>query len=298
MGVVAAMAIAMAIAGATAAWADVTLTPQQRENLGVRTTELGVSAVAKSLRATGQVLDVGTLTGNLADLRAAKQALAASDAEVRRTGQLFKDDVNVARKTLEAAQSQRALDEARVTTLEGQIRSTWGAALGANASLDADRLARELGLGKTVLVRIDLPSPVRVTRTRPTVQLRSLDGELRWPATWLGELPRGAGATLGGTVLVRTAASLQAGQLLLAEISESETSVPGMRIPATAIVRWRGSEWFYVESEDNHFERRSLKEAVAIQAERIVPAEANAALRVVDQGARALLAAELDTPDE
>src|SRR5262249_8411875 len=114
-----------------------------------------------------------------------------------------------------------------------------------------------------------------------------------WKATLLGPLPQAAGAISTQAFLLKASEAFPAGQPLGATLVESKVSLRGPTVPSTAIVRWRGEEWIYVESAQNHFVRRAVRAGTRIAGRALVEGEVAANQSVVTVGARALLAAEL-----
>jgi len=107
-------------------FADVTLEPAERENLGIQTEPVKTLDVARQWPAAATVVDAAPLIASLSDLRAAESAAEASREESRRAEQLYRNDANVARKARDAARTQAITDEGRVTTARSQLLSAWG----------------------------------------------------------------------------------------------------------------------------------------------------------------------------
>ena len=280
-----------------AAWAGVELKPEERENLGIQTQPAQPVETPRRWQASATVLDVAPLVTTLSDLQAAEMAAVASRAEADRSERLYKDDTNVARKALDAARAQAMTDEAHARTARAQLLGTWGRGIGTLPPTARSALMDDLLAGRASLVRADTMDSLPAGLTAPTVRLASLDARSEWSAQWLGPLPQTTNTTFGGAVLLRVATNLPAGQPLQAVISDPRATQKGLGAPASAVIRWRGGEWVYEETEANHFERRQVAPGAHIEGRALLAGDAKTAAKVVTVGARALLAAELGASD-
>ena len=105
------------------AFADVELEAEQRESLGIRTEPARAIEAPRSWPASAQVLDSAPLVAALGELRSAETAAAASRAEAERSEQLYRDDTNIARKTLDAARAQAIADKVKAIFTPEQLTS-------------------------------------------------------------------------------------------------------------------------------------------------------------------------------
>lgn len=277
---------------APSARADVELTPQERDNLGIQTETARPVQTGRHWSAPAQVLDPAPLIAALGELHTAEAAAAASRAEAERSRQLYETDTNVARKALDAARAQASADEARVNAARAQLLGTWGQRIGALPGDQREALVRELLAGKVSLVRADLTEPLP-PRLDPRVELRRLNGKTYESATWLGTLPQSASLTLAGSALLQLAAPLPAGTLLEAVLIEPTPSIKGVGVPGGAVIRWHGAEWIYEEVSANHFERRGVQRGLRVEGRALLADTPTSVPKVVTVGARSLLAAEL-----
>jgi hypothetical protein len=279
------------------AWADLELKPQERENLGIQTEQATSVETGRQWSATAQVLDATPLVTSLGEIEAADVAAQASKSEAERNERLYREQTNVARKTLEAARTQAATDSARLSTARAQLVGSWGQGIAALSATARAALVGDLVAGRISLARVDLVQSLPVSLNEPQVEVRGLDGGNSLAARWLGRLPQGSSATLGGSGLLRVAAPLAAGSLLEAVLSEPTASIKGVSVPASAVIRWRGGEWVYEETAANHFVRREVKSGLRVGTRRLLAAPGKTDLKIVTVGARALLGAELGAAD-
>jgi hypothetical protein len=230
-------------------------------------------------------------------LQSAETAAVASRAEADRSERLYKDDTNVARKALDAARAQAMTDEARARTARAQLLGTWGRGIGTLAPAARSALIDDLLAGRASLVRADSMEPLPAALSTPAVRVASLEGHSEWGAQWLGPLPQATNATFGGAVLLRVPATLPVGQPLQVGFSDPHATRKGLGAPANAVIRWRGGEWVYEETETNHFVRRAVAPGAHIDGRALIDGDAKTAPKIVTVGARALLAAELGASD-
>lgn len=282
--------------GASSVHADVELQPKERENLGIQVETVTLVDAARTWPAAASVIDVSGLVTAINELQTAEAAASASRDEARRSSDLYRNDTNVSRKALDAAQSQSIADEGRVTTARAQLLAAWGSPLASMSAPARRQLVDDLLAGRAVLVRAEvllpMPSGAQITQAR----LTEINGEENWPATVLGRLPQGAGAMFSAAVLLRVNASLPTGQLLQATLTESQSRTKGPSVPLASIVRWHGAEWVYEESEPNHFVRRAVRSTARAEGRALLEGEISPNAKVVTVGARALLGAELTPP--
>jgi hypothetical protein len=278
---------------AATAYADVELTSEQRENLGIRTESVGTVKVARSWAASAQVLDISTLVTSLGELRAAEQAAIASRDEADRSERLYQNDRNVARKVVDAARLQRITDEGRVRTARAQLVASWGTGISALPASARERLVDDLLEGRAVLVRAEQIMPLPAGTSVKRARVSTLNGTQSWDAERLGPFPQATAPTMGGASLLRVPTALPVGALLRAALLDDRAASDRSTVPPSALIRWRGAEWVYEERSENHFARREVHAGAEVAGHVAIDAGDGALQNVVSVGARALLAAEL-----
>ena len=271
--------------------AEVELPAEQRENLGIQVEPTREVDAPRSWSATAQVVDVAPLVVALGELHSAESAAAASRAEADRSERLYRDDTNIARKALDAANAQAITDEARVRAARAQLLGVWGYAITSMSSPARTALVDDLLSGKASLVRAEQLLPLPADASVSSARISTLDGRRDWSAQWLGPLPQ-SNATLAGASLLRVSAPLAVGQLLQASLVEKGSAIRGASVPAAAVIRWRGAEWVYEETSANHFERREVRTGLRVEGRSLLAGDVKMPVNVVIVGARALLGAE------
>jgi hypothetical protein len=284
----------LATAGIAApAFADVELEAEQRESLGIQTESARAIDAPRSWPASAQVLDSTPLVTALGELRTAETAAAASRAEAERSEQLYREETNIARKTLDAARAQAIADEARLNTARAGLLGTWGRAIATLPGAQRAKLIDDLLNGRASLVRAEQLQPLPADASIGAAHVVTLDSHGEWNAEWLGTLPQTTNLTLAGSSLLKVPTALSVGQLLEVTLTEKRASVHGMSVPAAAVVRYRGAEWVYEEGPENHFVRTEVRAGTRVQGRALLAAETKVPPKVVTVGARSLLGAEL-----
>jgi hypothetical protein len=275
---------------ALTAQAEVTLESEQRESLDIQTVTLTTSQVPQTYSAIAQVLDAAPLITALRDLRAVQSAATASRNELERAEQLHAADGNVSRKVLEAARVQSLTDAGHADALRAQLLTTWGPAVAAMKESERDRLIAALLESRAVLVRAETRQTDRATIRSGKVRL--VTGDEMLPAEVLG-LSAGTAVAIGQAYLLRVASSsLQAGQVLDVELQDAKQSLAGIVVPRTAIVRWQGDDWVYIETEPNHFTRKIIHPVAWPDDGCLVQKELEVGQSLVTVGGTMLLAVE------
>jgi hypothetical protein len=275
------------------AFADVELEAEQRESLGIQTEPARAIEAPRSWPASAQVLDSAPLITALGELRSAETAVAASRAEAERSEKLYREETNIARKTLDAARAQAIADEARLNTARAALLGTWGRTIATMPGAQRAKLIDDLLSGRVSLVRAEQLQPLPADASVGAVHVVTLDSHGEWNAEWLGTLPQTTNPTLAGSSLLRVPAALSVGQLLEATLTEKRASLHGMSVPAAAVVRYRGAEWVYEEGPKNHFTRSEVRAGTRVQGRALLAGATKAPPQVVTVGARSLLGAEL-----
>jgi hypothetical protein len=287
----------VAASGAASSFADIRLQAEERENLGIQTEPVQMLETARHWPAAATVLDSASLVATFTDLRAAESAAEASRDEFERSDQLYRNDANVARKTRDAARTQSITDEGRVLTLRSQVLSVWGPSLVTMNPVARQRLVDELLAGRATLVRAEPVQLIPQDTPFGRAELSSLTGPARWTATVLGTLPQTSAPAFAGALLLSVPTSLSAGTPLQARLVEAQPGVRGPSVPASAIVRWHGTEWVYEEKPANNFVRHAVRRGARAEGRAVLEGDIPGDAQIVVVGARALLGAELNASE-
>jgi hypothetical protein len=270
--------------------ADVKLEAEQRENLDIQTAAVTIAQIARTYSATAQVLDAAPLIALLRDLRAAQSAAHASRNELERAEQLHAANANVSSKALEAVRAQSLAEAGRADSLRAQLRTSWGPALATMKDSDREQLVADVLEGRAVLVRAESRETEHATIHAGKVRLVAADESL--PAEVLGLAAAGP-QVVGRAYLLRVVStSLQAGQILEVDLQDTQQKIAGVIVPRSAVTRWQGDDWVYIEEEANHFIRKPIHPVLWLDDGCLVQKELEAGQHLVTVGATSLLAVE------
>ena len=256
--------IAAAVAGAIAlsglsAFAQIVLPEATQQHLGIKTTVLPLQHKSAQVAAFAKVLDPGPLAALESDLDTAAAAAAASGAEAARASALAHNGESMARKDAEAAVAQAKADQAKLALLRRRIGLEWGPGVARLSDRRRVQLIQALAGGRAALVQVDSPSNEGQDGAR-SVEIDIGSGSVQ--AAVLGH-SRNAEPRLTSSGLVALVTGPQAilfsiGLTQSARIDTS-SSVQGVVVPRSAVVRYQGSDWAYVLTGGTRFERRLLQ---------------------------------------
>jgi hypothetical protein len=282
------------IAWAPGASADVSFNAEQRNAAGIETRALETASVPRVWAATAQVLDAAPLIGLAGDLRAAQAASAGSRHELERSERLYAAESNVSLRTVESARAQAITDEGHVGALKAQLAASWGRVLANMGDAPRDRLMGELAAGHIVLLRaetrrVDSGSP-HFTRARVSL----IAGGRSWNADVLGPAAPATTPAVGDLYLLSAPAApgLEVGRALTAQLQDASEVLHGVKVPLSAVLRWQGSDWVFIETSANHFARRRIVPEEWLDDGCLVGDALRAGERIVTVGAEVLLAAD------
>jgi hypothetical protein len=287
-----ALAAGLALGGAARAQSAVTLAEAQQHRLGIEVQTLAQTRRHMQVAAFAKVLDTGPLAALEADLEAQIAAANASSAEAARARKLSLNSTAMAAKDAEAAISQSRQDQSKLVLLRRRLGLEWGPGLTRLSDKRRRALVQALSEGKAALVQVDTPDSEGQAGAR-SVEIDISSGSVHAPV--LGP-SRSAEPRLQSSGLICLVTGPQAilfsnGLVQSARI-EQPTSETGVLLPRSAIIRYLGSDWAYVRTGPQTFERRRVM-AIAPQddgdftAEGFRPGEA-----VVAHGAAALFAVD------
>ena len=294
-GGAAALVLAVLI-GATAASAQVTLSPGEQAHLGVVTRKLSATRHSSETDAFAKVLDPEPLVQLDSDLVTAEAAATASAAEAARSRALNSQGAAVSAKDTEAAVAQARADALKVEMLRQRLGLEWGPGIARLSAVARGRLVRGLSAGTIALVHVDTHNNAGQAGARfvkVDVGDNSVRGTVIGPAR--AAEPRLQSSGLIVEVGGRSAILLSVGLTQSAHI-ESTTAETGVMIPREAVIRYRGLDWAYVRTDPSTFERRLIDGPVPEADGFFVARGFAGGDAVVVGGATALFAAEQSPP--
>jgi len=284
-----------AVVKRSAEGAVIQLDPATRDRIGLQATALAQTQLAEELRGVGRVLDPSALAVPFYERESARTALEVAEKEYQRVGALQRGSANASQREFEAASAALERDRAAFDSAQARLVSVFGPELVARRD-ELASLVRALVAREVAVARIDLPVGDPPS-ARPTgARVAALGDEEAEPkdATLLGPAPDADPVTQGRGFLVRIEhMPWPPGTALVGFLTLGDHPRSGVLVPRSALVRYEGRTFVYVEHPDNTIERRPVEIAQMTGDGAFIPAGLAAGEQVVVVGAQQLLSTEL-----
>jgi len=271
---------------------------------GIEVALLNATTYQEQVRGLGTVIapqalaaQADTYQSAVAEATRAELAVKAARLEVQRLAPLHQADRIVSDKALETAQDDLTVKEAKaraatasLATQRFAFEGQWGPVLVKWLADGAPALERLLA-GQDLLVRIALPAgslasdpTVAHVQAAPGVMVdaRIISGAPQADPTFQGQ---------GFYAVVAENARLRPGMTVPAAVTAA-APVAGVLVPESAIVRWRGMPWVFVESAQGEFVRQPISAGIATPRGWLVTSGLSAGVPIVAHGAQLLLSEE------
>jgi hypothetical protein len=273
----------------------VTLSPETQERIELKVAALEPAQRRPELTAYGSVLDPSSLAALHGEIALEQSALEAAHKVTLRAQALFEQDENVARKTLEAAQSEERADEIKLRTAERRLALEWGGVIAGLPVGDRSDLTDKIAAHHTALLRVELPMGDTLAGPPESIQVFVAGRAAAYAAAFLSAAPQADPKTLGQGFLLRVDepdAALAPGAAVTARLRLAEPPRNGVAIPDSAIVHWAGKTWVFLAGADDQFTRREVALDGPLDQGWFATNGVRAAERVVVQAAQLLLSEE------
>ena len=286
----------------------ITLDAATQVRSGIRTEPLAPTDTRVETTAYATVMDLQPLLdlrtrhgAATAEAEAARATAAASGQEYQRDRILYHDNQNVALKVLQAAQASFRADQARadatavaVQNIRSAALQQFGATLAnwalAPQSAEFARLMRH----QDVLLRVTVP--LDTSATAPTHIQVDPGNNRRIPADLVAASAQSDPAVQGNTFIYRATTQIAAGTPVAAYLPTSTATMPGVFIPASAIVWYGGQPWAYVRIGADRFGRYPVPGQFPAGNGYVATHGFVPGAHVVTSGAQLLLSEELRPP--
>jgi len=268
---------------------------------GIQTKVLAGAQAADGSLVYGTVVDVQPLlelasryAAGVTERQAAQAELGQREAELQRVQALYEDGQNASRKALDAARAELAASRAKAAAANiasaaagAALHQQFGATLASWAMARSSAGLAALAARQEVLVRVVFAAP---GRTAPPLLALSGDAQDAAQARLVSASPQTDPVIQGRAWFYRTAAPLAAGTRLAGRAASQ--AMPGVRIPADAVVWYGGQPWAYVRTGGTNFERRRIEQGNPDDGGFVVVHGFTPGEAVVVQGAQLLLSEE------
>ena len=237
----------------------ITLDAGTQKRIGL---ELEVPASAQSqpeVKAYGHVLDPAPLVSLLSELAPAHVAAATSQHEFDRLRTLAEQN-NASVRALQAAEAAAKRDQLLVESLRTKLILGWGKAVLERD--DPPAFVKSLASREQALVRVDLPAGESLNRPPASARLISLgDSEHPVAAEFFDTASTVDPQTQGQGFLFLVGgkpSGLSPNAAVTAYLKTPGESLSGVMIPSSAVIRYQGKAWIYVQTGDKEFTRREI----------------------------------------
>ena len=260
-----------------------------QEKVGLRTESLSAAPLPSEVKAWGRVLDATLLITQLAEVATARATLDASRKEHDRLKILAAQE-NAPARVLEAAATALEKDSIAFDAASQKLQLAWGKEITANGPV----LARSLIAREAALVRVEV-SAGEALKAMPTgarvallaAEDQPLDAEFLSPAPGADPLTQGQGYLL---LLKKNPPA--PGTAVTGWLKIPGEAQAGILAPRSALLRFAGSVFVYVQTDDEKFERREVRLLVPTPDGWFISGAVKAKDKVVTVGAQQLLSAE------
>ncbi len=270
-----------------------TLDEASQKLLALRVETVVPAKLNPELKGYGRVLDPAPLAALAAELASAQTAFTASQEEFERLKELHEQQ-NAAERTVQAEQATARRDQIEVESVRARLELGWGRAIAEQTNLSA--FVQSLVSLESGLARIDLPAG-EVVKGRPSGAriVASNSGSKAMPAELLGPAPnvdplfQGQGFFF---LVKENSARLVPGAAVEGYVRFPGETLNGFNIPDSAVVRFAGQGWIYLQTGQETFARRKISLERPLEKGWFVAEGMAAPARVVVSGAQSLLSEE------
>ena len=250
------------------------LSPDLQREAHIELQQPQTAPYQQDVQAYGSVLELQSLTdvaNTLASANAqravAEAKLAASRSAFQRAQALYADNQNFSRAQLQAAESTFQSDQAtmRATQVQAQnaaasAEQAWGPVL-AHSLATNSALAQALIDHRKVLIQVTLPLGIVLPPSQGTASIEAPAGKrvaISFVSPAIRTDPKIQGASYFYTA--DAASGVLPGMNVIVFLAAGRP-VPGIAVPAPAVVWAQGRAWVYLRTGENAFTRREISTA-------------------------------------
>jgi hypothetical protein len=272
----------------------ITLDAATQKTMGLQTAALASAKLKPEVKAYGRVLDASPLASLVTELKVARSASAASEAELTRLKTLAGQN-NASERALQTTEAAAARDRAQVESARLRLVSAWGTAIAERGDLAA--FAESLVSLSKVLVELDLPPGAGGNATPTGARLvalgaedKPIEAQLLGPAMAVDPQMQGRGYLF---LVTSNPSRLAPGAALTGFLSLPGDEQSGVTLPREAVVRFNGAAWVYVQTGEDAFQRTEVALDRPLEQGWFVREGLKPGDKVVTVGAQQLLSEEL-----
>jgi multidrug efflux system membrane fusion protein len=270
------------------------LDAETQKLMGLETASLASAQLNPEIKGFGRVLDTAPLASMVADLMSASAASQASQAEMERLKALAAQN-NASARALQTAEAAAVRDGAQTEAARLKLVAGWGSAIAARQDLAA--FVRSLGSLESALVQVNVSPDQSLKQDPAGARIVTLSPEAKpVEAQFISHAPSVDPQVQGHGLLFLISPNpsrLAPGAAVTGFIDVAGEKQAGVAVPRTAIVRFNGTTWVYVQTGDETFERTEAQLERPLQDTWFVRDGLKPQAKVVTTGAQQLLSEEL-----
>jgi hypothetical protein len=272
----------------------VTADAATQRGLGVELAAVTTASAAAQARGTATVIDSAAFAAAIADLESLRAEAAVAAGNEQRLEQLYRDDGNASRQSVDAARQQNSSVRARLAGAESRVRLDWGAKLASGTEAAYARLRADIVSGAVTLFRAEFPGSLGVaselqyellTSRRAPVVLEFFDRSRA-----VAQFAAGESVLLGLRAQSATDVSFRPNERVPIVATARGAARPF--VPAEAAIAYQGRLWCYVARPADRFERVPLDSEASSTEGYAADESIKAGDQVVVRGAALLLSLE------
>jgi hypothetical protein len=237
----------------------VTVEGKLQKTIGLQAAALEAVQLSPEIKTYGRVLDISPLAALVAELATAEAAGQASQAELKRLKTLAEQN-NTSERAVQSAQATAIHDQALIQSIRLRLMASWGAALAQRN--DLPDFVQALGTLSSVLVQLDVAAgdvltaaPAKARIFTLSDQNRPILASLIGPAATVDPQMQGKGVLY---LVTPNSYQLVPGAAITGYLSLPGEPRSGVLLPRSAIVRFNGATWVYLQAAEEVFQRKEV----------------------------------------
>ena len=272
----------------------VTVEAKLQPIIGLQVAPLDAAQLSSEMKAYGRVMDPAPLAAMVSDLVSAQAAGQASEAELKRLKTLASQN-NASERALQGAQAAAVRDQTQVQAARLRLLTSWGDAIAQRN--DLNDFVQSLGSLKSALVQLALPAGDILPSAPVGARIYALGNETNpIPAELIGPAPMVDSQMQGKGFLLLISPNpfrLVPGAAVTGLLSLPGEPSSGVFLPGSAIVRFSGATWIYLQTGEETFQRTEVTLDSPLPNGWFVAKGLKPQDKVVTVGAQELLSEEL-----
>ena len=280
---------------AEASQAQVTLSTEDVERLGIETAPVKAVQYTPNVRGYGSVISFDALAQSISDVTTAQAAARQSQAALAHARTLAEEKL-VTRDALAIAERQAATDAAEVLLAERKQAVSFGRNAPWRSKAESDPIFSQLASGHMVLIRVSFPSSVpsqKVPETLTVERVQKVPGSNAWNSSKVWQAPADPNLPGWGFFALVANTDLAEGERVLVSMPVGQP-ISGVLVPGNAALLSGDKAWCYTQTKPGVYVRHPLDTSRPMNGGYFVTDEFKAGQTIVVQGEALLLAHELN----